>query len=151
MDVIFDTNRSRTSDIVSHLLACDEKFVLKLNESVSIPSYSKKLVSYAVRFEAWSNKTLIGLVAGYMNDFKSLNSFITNVSVLPNWYGMGIAENLLRNYLYFVADSGFVCVMLNVDSRNKRALSLYKKFGFLVHEDKKEKIVKMTFNLRKLK
>ena len=61
--VHYRANTASTVQIAEHLLCCDPDFVPKLSERVDIPDYAEKIVNKATRFEAWSNGTLVGLVA----------------------------------------------------------------------------------------
>lgn len=130
MDLQFDTNRADAAAIEAHLLACDVQFVPFLSERVDLAAYGTKLASHAARFEAWDGDCLVGLVAGYANDSALQDSFVTNVSVLPDWYGQGIGSRLLSAFIEYAREAGFVRVVLSVGVRNERARELYRKNGF---------------------
>lgn len=127
----FFVNRSTVVEIHKHLTGCAYEFTPPLHERVDLAAYSAKLAARAVLFEAWVDSTLIGLVAGYANAPDRLDSFVTNVSVLPEWHGQGIASRLLDTFVDHARASGFARVVLSVDSRNDRARSLYRKHGFI--------------------
>ena len=61
----YGTNRGTEAQIVEHLRKCDANFVPALSERVSLDEYARKIVEQAVRFEAWADGELIGLVAAY--------------------------------------------------------------------------------------
>lgn len=145
----FKTNRADAQAINAHLYACDAQFIPHLSERVDLKAYVAKIEKQAVQFEAWDGDVLIGLVAGYANDPKKQNSFLTNVSVLPDWHGKGIAGRLLNDFVNHARGAGFDHVVLSVDTRNERALALYRKHGFI---DGAEDgiILEMILNIRKV-
>ena len=55
---------------------------------------------------------------------------IYDLYVFPEYRGRGIGSSLLREALRRIRDRGVECVELTVWVRNKRALDLYKRFGF---------------------
>lgn len=131
MRLVFGTNRADARAIVAHLQACDAQFVPRLSDRVDLSSYGAKLASHAILFEAWSEGALVGLVAGYANAPDRLDSFVSNVSVLPHWHGRGIAGRLLGAFVLHARAAGFSRVVLSVDARNDRAHALYRKHGFI--------------------
>lgn len=131
MQLIFDTNRADARAIVAHLQACDAQFVPRLSDRVDLPSYGAKLAAHAISFEAWSEGALVGLVSGYANAPNRLDSFVSNVSVLPDWQGRGIARRLLSAFVLHARTAGFVRVVLSVNACNDRARAFYRKHGFI--------------------
>lgn len=126
----FCRNRAAHADIRAHLEACSDSFCPPLGHRVSIDAYATKLHAHAVLFEAWLGSTLVGLVAAYFNDYDTRTGHITNVSVLPEYTGRGIATKLLASCLTFGRSKGFRGVELEVSSNSRRALSLYEAHGF---------------------
>ena len=138
----YGTNRGTEAQIVEHLRKCDANFVPALSERVSLDEYARKIVEQAVRFEAWADGELIGLVAAYCNDAKSGTAYITNVSVVPGWVGRGGASALMSDCIAHARKSGFRRIALEVGRENSRAMVLYEKFGFVAGEPR-EGIVPM--------
>lgn len=147
MRLIVDTNRADARAIVAHLQACDAQFVPRLSDRVDLSSYGAKLAAHATLFEAWSEDALVGLVAGYANAPDRLDSFVSNVSVLPDWHGRGIAGRLLDAFVLHARTAGFARVVLSVDARNDRARALYRKHGF-IEGPVNESGLQMSFTLR---
>ena len=136
-------NEASELEIVKHLLLCDDNFLPYLSDRVNIIDYAQKIVSKAVRFEAWSEGELVGLVAVYCNDNENSIAYITSVSVLREWMGKGIAGLLIKRCIEYVETSGMKQVSLEVGSNNNHAINLYKKNGF--EEEKfKGKIIRMN-------
>lgn len=125
-------NRASAEQISEHLSCCDGAFVPPLSERVSIDDFVHKIAGKAMRFEAWLDGELIGLVAAYCNDSETNVAFITSVSVLPGWQGRGIATQLITRCINHARALSFVCIELEVDSRNRAVVGLYEKLGFLI-------------------
>lgn len=79
-------------------------------------------------FEAWEEE-LIGLIAAYYNSEKK-EVYITNVSIIKQFNGRGIASKLMENCVSFAKSGGYLEINLRVASGNKSAIGLYSKFGF---------------------
>ena len=147
MALTYDSNRADARAIGAHLRDCDQQFVPPLNTRVDLAVYSAKLATHATLFEVWSGTRLVGLVAGYANAPDRLDSFITNVSVLPDWHGRGIAGRLLDAFVLHARTAGFARVVLSVNARNDRARALYRKHGF-IEGPVNETGLQMSFTLR---
>ena len=52
------------------------------------------------------------------------------ISVKKAWWGCGVASTLMKYILAFARETGVEQINLEVRSDNKRAIALYKKFGF---------------------
>lgn len=126
----FFMNKSNASEICGHLSACGESFVHELNRRISIEDYSEKIHKQTVRFEAWAGEELIGLLAAYCNDRDQYIAYITNVSVTEAWKNMAIARRLMCQFLPYARKLGMRCIRLDVEKDNKRAIALYRQFGF---------------------
>jgi ribosomal protein S18 acetylase RimI-like enzyme len=132
IDVIsYRVNFSSVADIAFHLLKADVSFKPFLSRRVDIHAYSNKLHDKAIRFEAWLNQDLVGLVAVYCNQLKDGKAFLSSISVWPECQGLGIATRLMRDCIDHLEVEGFYHLALEVDRRSKSALSLYRKLGFI--------------------
>ncbi len=125
-------NKATGDEIAHHLRCCDNDFVPRLSDRVEIDSYAQKIVNNALRFEAWDNNALVGLVATYCNDSSGHIAYITNVSVLHEWFGKGVATQLLSRCIAHITEHGFERIELEVDSGNTNAIKLYEKSGFII-------------------
>ena len=124
-------NKASELEIAKHLLHCDADFIPPLSNRIDINKYAQKIASRATRFEAWSDSTLVGLVAAYCNDQENHIAYITSVSVLSEWVGQGIAADLLKQCITHATDSGMRQISLEVASNNQPAIRLYEKNGFV--------------------
>lgn len=123
-------NQAKPSDIAAHLSQCDAHFVPPLSGRTNIGDYARKIAGQAATFEAWSDGMLVGLVAAYCNDQGTRIAYVTNMSVMQEWMGRGIAERLLRECLAHAAAVRMRQVRLEVSKDNVPAIKLYKKLGF---------------------
>lgn len=119
-----------TQQIFDHLTLCDATFTPPLSQRVDIGDYATRLTAHALRFEAWNEGTLIGLVAAYP-DHAHARMFITNVSVLPQWRGHGVATELITRCGHVARELGMRSVMLELAMDNVAARRLYDKLGFV--------------------
>ncbi|HJV75039.1 MAG TPA: GNAT family N-acetyltransferase [Noviherbaspirillum sp.] len=142
-------NSASETEIAAHLRACDGNFVPRLSSRIEIGGYAKKISSNAVRFEAWSACTLIGLVAAYCNNPETRLAYITSVSVLHEWTGKGIAANLMDHCIKHAKASGMRQISLEVAKDNALAIGLYLKSGF-VATSTNAALVNMTLYLKHL-
>lgn len=135
--ILYKFDKASEEQIAVHLLECDTDFVPPLSERVIIKEYAKKISCHASRFEAWHGKRLIGLVAIYLNDQNNEQvAFITSVSVHRDFYGLGIAGNLMGRCIDKLKNFGTKQIRLEVASKNLRAVRLYEQKGFVVSGEK---------------
>lgn len=146
MAITFSTRRATREIIAAHLVCCDNAFTPPLSSRVDIDSYALKIIEKAERFEAWVENSLIGLVAAYCNSSERNTAFITSVSVLPDWQGQKIAEQLMANCLDAAGRLGCTRIELEVDEENGRAIALYEKYGFTI-VSQNDNVRKMTTKL----
>jgi ribosomal protein S18 acetylase RimI-like enzyme len=123
-------------EILLHLEKCNNNFTPPLDQKVILKDYAKKLFEKSVTFEAWKEKSLIGLIACYFTDTKKGSSYITNVSVTPEFNGKGIATELMNNCIGYAKDFFFNEINLEVHQDNKDAIHLYNKSRFIGFENK---------------
>lgn len=125
----FCVGKACENQVTEHLTRCDASFSPRLSSRVTIADYAKKLTEHALCLEAWHQGVIVGLVGVYCNDPEQ-GAFITNVSVLPGFQGIGVASELLRNAVEVAREIGFNNLRLEVDDSNVAALRLYQQFGF---------------------
>lgn len=145
-NIQYSINKSNLLQIFEHLTACDSSFIPALSTQVKLDQYSKKILKNATRFEAFSNNKLVGLIACYLNDYKSEIGFITNISVMSSFNGKGIAKQLLVMLLQYAAENNFNTISLEVNKSNLPALTLYKRTGFVL-ADEKQGVLQMILQI----
>ena len=131
------------NDIFNHLIKCNENFIPALDQKVDIAAYSKKIAENSITFEAWINGELAGLIAAYFNEENAKNGFISNVSIIKEYAGKGIASKLMEMCISYGVQHQFSEISLEVLRHNISAMQLYKKYDF--HETgNKGDLVTMT-------
>jgi len=125
----FRVDSAEAGTLLAHLRAADGSFQPPLSSRVDLAAYADKLASHARRVEAWHDDTLAGLIAMYANG-ATQEGFITNVSVLPEHQGQGIAGKLLTRVLALATDLRLCRLRLEVHADNTAALALYRRHGF---------------------
>ena len=127
----YTQGQSNIKDVIDHLKECDNQFIPCLSSKIDIDEYSQKLYNHAIRFEAWLGDKLIGLVALYHNAIDE-ELFITNVSVLKEYTGGGIAKSLMSSVIDYAKQLRLGTLRLEVNKQNIRALTFYKNLNFNV-------------------
>jgi ribosomal protein S18 acetylase RimI-like enzyme len=126
----YTMNRADAAEISGHLAHCDADFIPVLSDRVRIEDYAHKIATRACRFEAWTEYTLVGLVAAYFGTEEPRVIHVTSVSVLREWAGHGIAAALMKHCFEKATESGIGRITLEVAETNAPATGLYEKFGF---------------------
>lgn len=132
--ILYRVKTATLSEILTHLIACNNDFHLPLSERIDIKEYSQKLFEKSITFEAWAKNTLVGLVAAYFKDISDNSAFITNVSVLKDFMGQGIASKLLQRCVWYAVKENIREIRLEVNKSDNRALRLYKNSEFVVYD-----------------
>ncbi len=139
---------SSEEQVFGHLQACDQDFMPPLSDRLDLRSYSKKILNLAHRCEAWSaRRELIGLVAFYNNGAAG-TAFITNVSVLSKYSGMGIGKRLVMKTIDYLMSQDAAELELEVNGKNQIAINLYRSLGF-AEKGMNGTELKMVLNLKK--
>lgn len=131
MTLYYKTKNASEVEIALHLKECNKNFCPPLEHRINIGEYAKKLFNQSITFEAWDRRTLIGLIAVYINNQSSENSgYITNVSVNTNFMGNGIATTLMNQCIEYAKQHNINEISLEVSNSNYQAFKIYTKFGF---------------------
>lgn len=145
-DISYTQNESRNWHLISHFKSLDKRFVEELQRRTTIEDYAYKLVSKSCRFEVWDNESLIGLLAVYFNRENTPFVYISNISLLEEYQGKGIANTLLSNLIEYAKESVFRYIELEVSTENSRAQLSYRKIGF-VEAERQTGILKLRLDL----
>lgn len=132
-DLQFRSNTSSENAILEHLSMCNDSFVPPLSSYVEVEKYVLKLFTKAQRLEVWDKNLLVGLLAYYKEE---TTYFISNFSLIPKYQGMGIAQSLFKYLANTSSVCKDICVKLEVQTMNDKAITFYKKMGFLIIETK---------------
>ncbi|MDY0029181.1 MAG: GNAT family N-acetyltransferase [Pseudobdellovibrionaceae bacterium] len=142
----YTQNESRMWHLVSHFQSLDKAFKDELLARTSIEEYTVKLVEKSCRYEVWDQDRLVGILAVYFNRERMPFVYISNISVLSDYQGKGIAKTLLSKLVDYARKSGLLYVELEVSADNNRAQAFYRKQGF-VEAERKTGILKLRLNL----
>ena len=118
-----------TADVLAHLTRCDADFTPPLSARLDLRDYAAKLAERAARFEAWDGGRLVGLVAAYVTPGASA-AFISNVSVVSELRGRGVAAALVGDCIDRARGSGAAMLKLEVATADRAAGRFYEKLGF---------------------
>jgi ribosomal protein S18 acetylase RimI-like enzyme len=118
-----------TDDVRAHLTLCDADFTPPLSARLDLGDYAAKLAERADRFEAWDGDRLVGLVAAYVTP-GAPEAFITNVSVVSELRGHGVAAALVGDCIDRARASGAAALKLEVATADRAAGRFYEKLGF---------------------
>ena len=123
-------------NVVCDLLrTLDPSFAERLEETVNIDDYSRKLSDNAYFEVAENNSNIDGIIAFYENKSEIYIPYVC-VSVFKR--RMGIADALLNSVCNYAS---LVCKPISLEVRvsNIRAIRLYEKFGFKIMNEKESK------------
>ena len=118
-----------SDDVHAHLARCDADFTPPLSVRLDLGDYAAKLAERAARFEAWDGARLVGLVAAYVTP-GAPEAFISNVSVVPELRGNGVAATLVGDCIDRARGSGAATLTLEVATADRTAGRFYEKLGF---------------------
>ena len=132
-------NLKSANRIYSALLECaDCIYDQSYNNEMVLKSLSKKYSKNAFFYILLVDKTLAGFIAFYGNDISKKTAFISMVVVKNTFQGLGIGSILLDLAFSLTKLHGMTKMLLEVNNKNKNALSFYTKKGFVFHHDGKK-------------
>lgn len=99
-------------------------------QSIDTESLYKKIAENAVAKGVFCDEELIGYIAYYRNNTKTLVAFITIIAVKPPYRRKGIALMLLNEAINDCRAHGFHRLRLEVNNENFAAQTAYRKCGF---------------------
>lgn len=138
--ITYKIKTSTENDVHLHLCNCNDSFVPPLNTRINLTDYSKKIYDNAITFEAWNDKELIALIASYFNKENDFG-FITNVSVIKEYIGTGIASELLKMCIEYATNQHYKSIKLEVIKDNIPAINFYKKYNFTQIDTKNDSLI----------
>lgn len=128
--ICFTKNHAGPVEVRRHFCGCGGRFLSRLTEKVDIQAYTHKIVKQAVKFEAWEELELAGLLACYCNYKEERVAYITSLSVLPGYRRRGLAGRLLADCVSYASENKFSSISLEVDRENCTAVNFYREVGF---------------------
>jgi ribosomal protein S18 acetylase RimI-like enzyme len=147
-DIDFRIKTASYKEILQYLYKCADSFKPQLYTYVDINKYAKKIYDYAITFEAWNGNILVGLAAVYFNNDVTKVGFCTNLSLLEEYQGSGIASTLAMNVKDYGKKNGFAHIVLEAKTNNSKAISFYQKHGFIISKENKDSLI-MIYDINK--
>ena len=139
-DIRHTTQQTTQSEIYLHLRDVDNSFMPFLSSMMDLENFSFKIYKNAIRFEAWHNQILVGLLSSYFNDTISKEGFINHIAVKCDYKQQGISKKLMTICINYAKERGFLSIKLEVSLENQLARKLYEDFGFEICEQSNSKI-----------
>lgn len=141
MSITIETDISLTCYEVKFLLEdFDIEFTPSLSSSLCFDDYSEKLSQNAHFVIAYNEGKQIGFIAYYLNEVGRF-IYIPLIAVKREGYQhQGIGRKMLRN-LEEKSNNTFDSIRLEVLKSNLQAMNFYQKQGFVVIEDRVEKLL----------
>ena len=127
-------SKKELENVIEYLKKVDTLFPIALSKKINIREYCIKLYEHGKIILAKIENNIVGLIAGYMNDIKYNNSYISIIVVSPKFQENRIGYKLLSIFYMLAKNSGMKKIILDVAQKNEKAISFYKKNGFNIDE-----------------
>ncbi len=144
IDIKYSIGQASLSEIISHLQDVNRSFVPILSSTVNLEFFAKKIYDNTIRFEAWHNQKLVGLLSAYFNNPTTKNGFINHIAIENFYQSQGISKNLMTRCMEYGINNGFESIRLEVSKDNHIARRLYEKSGFRVSVEQITKVQMIT-------
>ena len=105
------------------------------------PAFLTKLANHAELVTHRDSSGVVGYVFFYCNAKDKDSSYITLIGTDMRARGTGVAASLLKYVLHIAKQRGFNQCQLEVKKTNVKAFNFYKRNGFTVAEDRKDKLL----------
>ncbi len=93
---------------------------------------------------AYDDEKIIGMCDTFLNPEQDQSGGIGNLGVLPSYQHRKIGSAVLASGIESLRKKGCKYIKLGVDTKNEKALGLYKKFGFYVNKNLTRKIYQIN-------
>jgi ribosomal protein S18 acetylase RimI-like enzyme len=105
------------------------------NRVGNLKIYSQKIFKYGFTYGYYIDEKCIGFVSFYSNDCKNKVAYLAEIAVKKNYFGKNISNILIEKCIEISKLTGMNLLKLQVNKKNGRAISFYKKIGFEYLED----------------
>ena len=103
---------------------------IDLRKLVDLDKYSEKLSLYATHFCFFDGNKLIGFCGCYFNNETSRVGYISGISLLEGYRGVGLGSDLLHHVIQRGKVLGFKVIHVTVDRRNIILTAFFERNGF---------------------
>lgn len=145
-----ETNFSK-QDLVLFAKKNDKLFVDPFSCHVDLDEYIVKLLKFGTVIVAIKDNIIVGVAAGYMNDFKTFTGHLQYLLVDDSCWGLGVGKKLCVAFCETAEIVGMAKMLLVVDCENQKAEKLYRSLGFfdypILHQNnKKRNMIKYLYS-----
>lgn len=127
--------KASIDDIKSYFIYNDEIFFEQMQSRLDITKFSEKIYHNAAQYWVFNNEKKIGFMAVYFNHPTREFGYITTISIIKEFQGIGLGKRLLEEAISHASENGFKKIRLQVHSNNIKAQNLYTKNGFEMLEN----------------
>lgn len=120
------------------VFSIENVFEVPLSALFNIESVLQKVAAYGCFLEAYATENL-GFVALYANDLKDRIGYVTLIGVKEQVQCQGVGKALLNACEAVARSREMNSLKLEVSKTNEKAVSFYKKQGFIILEEDTEK------------
>ena len=122
---------------VEFVKSIDKEFPVKLSDLVNIREYINKLITLGNVFIAKDSDKIVGICAGYINDIRTYNAYVSLLAVKHEYRKNGIASELMDIFVKESNKQNMKRIYLETHKENFRAIKFYKKNKFELLKDAK--------------
>lgn len=137
--LIYDENKKIDyMELYTFLEKIDKDFPVPLSKKVNLKEYTAKLSRYAYIISAENENTLVGIVAGYLDNLEDNLAYISLLGVCKEERNKGIAKHLIDLFLQSCEKKKVRGVHVYAVEKNISAMKTYRKAGFIKYSCEKE-------------
>lgn len=132
VDYITDKIQVNLKLLKEYVKSTSEDFIPPLVGRVDIDTWTEKIYNNGYVILSLFKGTIVGAIFFYANDEINKMAYVSYLSVNSEFRSQGIASELLRLCFHKSSENGMT--EIGVHTHNPKALRLYQKIGFEVHE-----------------
>lgn len=117
-------------DLNKHISFFGDFFPDPLSSRVDIQTYTNRLINNAEIYFLKFENLVVGVIGFYINNKVNLKSYISIISVLPNFQGQGCGKILINSCVSAAMKAGMCEISLHVHMDNIKAQKFYTANGF---------------------
>jgi ribosomal protein S18 acetylase RimI-like enzyme len=144
---ILQNNKVNKDKIADYLFIINDYFEPSLEKRLftksdvqSFHDYAIKILKHASCVGVLESNNLKGLLVIYHNDENTKRAYIPILAILPSFSGKGLASALINEAILLAKSSQIKHIFVNTWINNKKAIQLYKKNGFEIHDIEKNDV-----------
>ncbi len=106
---------------------------IRMSESAFHEMNALRGVDYGISVGAFSDKRLVGLTINARDKWKDKwTAYDAGTGVIPAYRGKGVSRSIMLKSFEVLENKGFQAYLLEVITRNEKALKLYESLGFRI-------------------